>query len=169
PSKFLITIVSATQGIPFTPLIEMIVVILLFDILREANSRMPQIAGLSLSIVGAIILGDAAVKAGLLSAPAVMIGAMSGIGLYTMPDNTMLFMLLRIGFALLGGYIGILGILLGAMFVVSYLVSLDQFGTPYLAPIAPSITNDKMDALYKKPLPDLQKRETSAMSIRGKD
>ena len=74
PSKFLITIVSATQGIPFTPLIEMIVVILLFDILREANARMPQIAGLSLSIVGAIILGDAAVKAGLLSAPAVMIG-----------------------------------------------------------------------------------------------
>jgi len=55
------------------------------------------------------------------------------------------------------------------MFVVSYLVSLDQFGTPYLAPIAPSITNDKMDALYKKPLPDLQQRETSAMSIRGKD
>lgn len=169
PSKFLITIVSATQGIPFTPLIEMIVVILLFDILREANARMPQIAGLSLSIVGAIILGDAAVKAGLLSAPAVMIGAMSGIGLYTMPDNTMLFMLMRVVFTLLGGYIGILGILLGAMFVVSYVVSLDQFGTPYLAPVAPSITNDKMDALYKKSLQDLQEREASAMSIRGRD
>ena len=169
PSKFLITIVSSTQGIPFTPLIEMIVVILLFDILREANSRMPQIAGLSLSIVGAIILGDAAVKAGLLSAPAVMIGAMSGIGLYTMPDNTMLFMLMRIAFTLLGGYIGILGVLLGAMFVISYLVSLDQFGTPYLAPVAPSIANDKMDGLYKKPLQDLQERQTSAMSIRGQD
>ena len=169
PSKFLITIVSATQGIPFTPLIEMIVVILLFDILREANARMPQIAGLSLSIVGAIILGDAAVKAGLLSAPAVMIGAMSGIGLYTMPDNTMLFMLMRVVFTLLGGYIGILGILLGTMFVVSYVVSLDQFGTPYLAPVAPSITNDKMDALYKKSLQDLQEREASAMSIRGRD
>ncbi len=169
PSKFLITIVSATQGIPFPPLIEMIVVILLFDILREANARMPQIAGLSLSIVGAIILGDAAVKAGLLGAPAVMIGAMSGIGLYTMPDNTMLFMLMRVVFTLLGGYIGILGILLGAMFVVSYVVSLDQFGTPYLAPVAPSITNDKMDALYKKPLQDLQEREASAMSIRGRD
>ncbi|MBQ9715223.1 MAG: spore germination protein [Clostridia bacterium] len=169
PSKFLITIVSATQGIPFTPLIEMIVVILLFDILREANSRMPQIAGLSLSIVGAIILGDAAVKAGLLGAPAVMIGAMSGIGLYTMPDNTMLFMLMRIAFTLLGGYVGILGILLGVMLVVSYVVSLDQFGTPYLAPIAPSIANDKMDALFKKPLQDLQKRDVSAMSIRGKD
>ena len=98
-----------------------------------------------------------------------MIGAMSGIGLYTMPDNTMLFMLMRVVFTLLGGYIGILGILLGTMFVVSYVVSLDQFGTPYLAPVAPSITNDKMDALYKKPLQDLQEREASAMSIRGRD
>ena len=83
--------------------------------------------------------------------------------------NTMLFMLMRVVFTLLGGYIGILGILLGAMFVVSYVVSLDQFGTPYLAPVAPSITNDKMDALYKKPLQDLQQREASAMSIRGQD
>jgi len=167
PSKFLITIVSSTQGIPFTPLVEMMVVILLFDILREANSRMPQIAGLSLSIVGAIILGDAAVKAGLLSAPAVMIGAMSGIGLYTMPDNTMLFMLMRLAFALVGGTIGITGILLGSMLVVSYLVSLDQFGTPYLSPFAPSVKSDKMDGLVKKPLDKLQSREKTAISIRG--
>ena len=61
----------------------MIIVLLLFDILREANSRMPRFAGLSLSVVGAIVLGDAAIKAGLLGAPAVMIGALSGIGLYT--------------------------------------------------------------------------------------
>lgn len=137
PSKFLITIISSVQGIPFPPMLEMLVVILLFDVLREANARMPQIAGLSLSIVGAIILGDAAVKAGLLSAPAVMIGAMSGIGLYTMPDNTMLFMLLRLAFTLLGGTVGIVGILLGAMLTVSYVVSLDDYGMPYLSPLSP--------------------------------
>ena len=76
---------------------------------------------------------------------------------------------MRIVFTLLGGYIGILGVLLGAMFVISYIVSLDQFGTPYLAPVAPSIANDKMDGLYKKSLQDLQDRQTSAMSIRGQD
>ena len=79
PAKFLITIINATGAIPFRPLEEMIIVLLLFDILREANSRMPRFAGLSLSVVGAIVLGDAAIKAGLLGAPAVMIGALSGI------------------------------------------------------------------------------------------
>ncbi len=170
PSKFLLTIISSVQGIPFPPLLEMLVVILLFDILREANARMPQIAGLSLSIVGAIILGDAAVQAGLLSAPAVMIGALSGIGLYAMPDNTMLFTLLRLAFTVLGGTIGIIGVLLGTMMVVSYVVSLEDFGTPYLAPIAPSISSDKMDAIVKKPIEELQQaREHSALSVRGKE
>ncbi|MEG2085264.1 MAG: spore germination protein, partial [Clostridia bacterium] len=95
PLKFLLTIMNSTQAIPLSPLSEMIVVLILFDVLREANFRMPQFAGLALSVVGGIVLGDAAVRAGILGAPAVMIGALSGIGLYTMPDNTMLFTLLR--------------------------------------------------------------------------
>lgn len=168
PSKFLITVVSSVQDIPFPPLLEMIVVILLFDILREANARKPQIAGLSLSVVGAVILGDAAVSAGLLSAPAVMIGAMSGIGLYSMPDNAMLFTMLRLVFTVIGGTIGIIGILLGAMLVVSYAVSLEEYGTPYLAPLSPSIENDKMDAIVKKSLEVLQNREHEALSVKGK-
>lgn len=169
PSKFLITVLSSVQGIPFTPLVEMIVVIILFDILREANARMPQIAGLSLSIVGAIILGDAAVKAGLLGAPAVMIGAMSGIGLYSMPDNTMLFSFLRLCFVLIGGLVGILGILLGVMFVVSYVVSIDDFGTPYLSPLSPSVKKDKKDAILRKSLIDLNERNSADLSLRGKE
>lgn len=151
PSKFLLTIITAVQGIPFPPMLEMLVVILLFDILREANARMPQIAGLSLSIVGAIILGDAAVKAGLLSAPAVMIGAMSGIGLYTMPDNTMLFTLLRLAFTILGGTVGMVGILLGTMLVVSYVVSLDDYGLPYMSPLSPTVDGNR-DGIVKAPL-----------------
>ena len=169
PSKFLITVLSSVQGIPFTPLVEMIVVIILFDLLREANARMPQIAGLSLSIVGAIILGDAAVKAGLLGAPAVMIGAMSGIGLYSMPDNTMLFSFLRLCFVLIGGLVGILGILLGVMFVVSYVVSIDDFGTPYLSPLSPSVKKDKKDAILRKSLIDLNERNSADLSLRGKE
>lgn len=69
PLKFLLTVMNATESIPFDPLTEMIFVMLLFDIIREANFRMPKYAGLALSIVGAVVLGDAAVKAGLLGAP----------------------------------------------------------------------------------------------------
>lgn len=122
PAKFLITIINATGAIPFRPLEEMIIVLLLFDILREANSRMPRFAGLSLSVVGAIVLGDAAIKAGLLGAPAVMIGALSGIGLYTMPDNTLLFSLLRLVLTLVGGLMGLYGLIIAGLMLLSYMI-----------------------------------------------
>ena len=93
PLQFLITVMNASEAIPFSPLFEMMLVLVIFDILREANLRMPSAVGISLSLVGAIVLGDAAVKAGLLGAPAVMIGALSGIGLFTLPDNTLVLSL----------------------------------------------------------------------------
>lgn len=158
PAKFLITILNSTKGIPFEPLSEMIVVLVLFDILREANARMPAIAGLALSIVGAVVLGDAAVKAGLLGAPAVMIGALSGIGLYTMPDNTLLLSLLRMLLTFIGGIMGLLGVLIATFVIICYLVSLSAYNTPYLAPYAPNIPHDRQDAVYKAPLTSLKKR-----------
>ncbi len=161
PAKFLITIINATQAIPFSPITEMVLVMVLFDILREANARMPMIAGLSLSIIGAIILGDAAVKAGLLGAPAVMIGALSSIGLYTMPDNTLLLTLLRLVVTFIGGVMGLLGVLLSTIFIVSYLVSLGAFNSAYMSPFAPDIPSDRQDALIKLPLTWLKKRPQS--------
>ncbi|HPG92793.1 MAG TPA: spore germination protein [Clostridia bacterium] len=152
PAKFLITILSSTEPIPFTPFAEMVLVLVLFDILREANARMPSIAGLSLSIIGAVVLGDAAVKAGLLSAPAVMIGALSSIGLYTIPDNTLLFTLIRLILVFIGGMMGLHGMILAIMFLLSYVISLETFGTPYLAPFAPNVSEDRKDAIFKKRL-----------------
>ena len=79
PIEFLITIMNTTQGIPFTPFTEIVFVVLLFEVLYEANLRMPQYLGMALSIVGALILGETAVNAGLVSPPAVMIVALSGL------------------------------------------------------------------------------------------
>ena len=161
PTKFLITIMNATQGLPFTPIIEMVIVLILFDILREASARMPQFAGVSLSIVGAIVLGDAAVKAGLLGAPSVMIGALSGIGLYTLPDNTLIMSLLRLVCTVLGGLMGVYGILIASLFLISFVVSLNRYGSPYLAPFTPSLPRDKEDAVFKRRLAKLTRRPDS--------
>lgn len=161
PLKFLITILNATQQIPFSPLTEMLLVIIIFDILREANLRMPTVVGMSLSLVGAIVLGDAAVKAGLLGAPAVMIGALSGIGLFTMPENTLALSLVRIVFTFIGGIMGLFGVVIGMMALVGYMCSLQQYGSPFLAPYAPIIGNDKQDALLRAHLRDMSKRPTS--------
>jgi len=158
PLKFLLTIMNATQAIPLDPLAEMLFVLLLFDVIREANFRMPKFAGLALSIVGAVVLGDAAVKAGLLGAPAVVIGALSGIGLYAMPDNTILFTVLRFVFTLIGGVIGVFGIMIAGLIILIYLSSMNVFGTPYLAPFGPDIPDDRRDAVFKMPIDKLKNR-----------
>lgn len=161
PLKFLITILNATQAIPFSPLVEMLLVIVIFDILREANLRMPSAVGISLSLVGAIVLGDAAVQAGLIGAPAVMIGALSGIGLFTMPDNTLVLSLLRFALAVIGGLTGIYGVILAVSVITLYLCSLQSQRTPFVAPYAPNIPQDKQDALGQEPLQQMKTRPKS--------
>lgn len=161
PIKFLITLMNASESIPFSPLSEMLLVLIIFDILREANLRMPSAVGISLSLVGAIVLGDAAVKAGLLGAPAVMIGALSGIGLFTLPDNTLVLSLLRLLLTFIGGTMGLLGVTLAMMAVIFYLASLQSNKSPFLAPYAPAVPQDLQDGLMQDPVPSMKKRPRS--------
>ncbi len=165
PLKFLITVLNATESIPFSPLTEMLVVIVIFDVLREANLRMPTAVGMSLSLVGAIVLGDAAVKAGLLGAPAVMVGALSGIGLFAMPENTLVLSIMRFVFTFVGGIMGLYGIVLLLLVVMAYMVSADQYGTPFLAPYAPSIEGDKQDGVMRVNIGDMHNRPDSIDNV----
>ncbi|MBQ8872668.1 MAG: spore germination protein, partial [Clostridia bacterium] len=159
------TILNATEAIPFSPMVEMMIVLIIFDILREANLRMPSAVGISLSLVGAIVLGDAAVKAGLIGAPAVMIGALSGIGLFTMPNNTFILSLLRIAITLIGGIMGILGVILSVVAILIYMVSLQNYQAPFLAPYAPNIPADKQDAGGQRPLTEQVERPRSIPNV----
>ena len=161
PVKFLITVLNASEAIPFSPLSEMILVLVIFDILREANLRMPSAVGISLSLVGAIVLGDAAVQAGLLGAPAVMIGALSGIGLFTFPDNTLILSLLRLVVTFVGGIMGLFGVILATLTLLIYLASMQDYKTPFLAPYAPDIPQDRQDAIAQIPVPKMKKRPRS--------
>ena len=149
PLKFLITIINATQNLPLTPLGEMLFVLLLFEVLYEASLRMPKHLGLALSIVGALILGDTAVKSGLISPPAVMIVAISGMSMYTIPEQHAQMGLIRLVFTLVGAFLGFYGIILTTIFFVAYLCDFDNYGSPYLAPLAPRIQNDLKDGVMK--------------------
>ena len=161
PFKFLVTILNATNTIPFSPFTEMLLVLVIFDILREANLRMPSAVGISLSLVGAIVLGDAAVKAGLIGAPAVMIGALSGIGLFTMPDNTLVLSLLRLAITFVGGIAGIVGVLVCTTVITLYLASLQNYKTPFLAPFTPDIPQDRQDGVAKTATEKMKTRPRS--------
>lgn len=160
PIKFLITLMDSIQGLPFTPLMEMLFVILLFEILYESSLRMPKYLGMALGIVGALILGDTAVKAGLISPPAVMLVAISGISFYTIPDGSAQLSFLRLIMTLAGGFFGVMGITVGVMFLISYMNELNAYSSPYIAPFAPKINEDLKDGIIKK--------ETLALNVRPK-
>ena len=88
-----------------------------------------------MSIVGALILGDTAVSAGLISPPTVMIVALSSMTTFTVADLSNQISLLRLGMILMGALFGIFGIMLGVVWLVSYMASLDSYGAPFLAPL----------------------------------
>ena len=164
--NFLISLLSSIEGLSFPPLLEILFVLFLFEILSEASLRMPKHLGMALSIIGALVLGDTAVQAGIISPPAVMIVAISGITLYTVPNQIGPSSVLRTLFTVIGGVVGFYGIMIGGIFIVAYLASMDSFGTPYLAPYAPSIETDKKDAIIKV---NLQNMTTRPQSIPNKN
>lgn len=161
PLQFLTTIMNTTQGIPFTPFTEILFVVLLFEVLYEANLRMPQYLGMALSIVGALILGETAVNAGLVSPPAVMIVALSGLTFYVVPQQANQFAMLRLIFVVIGAVMGLFGIIIGGIAVVSYLCSFDSYDSAYLGPMAPYIPSDQKDFFFKVNQKDMKTRPRS--------
>ncbi len=161
PLKLLVVIMNSLQGVPLTPTIEMIVLLLVFEILNEASVRMPRYVGTALSIVGAIVLGESAVSAGLLSVPALLVTAMSTIGLYCVPDEVNSGSILRILFVGIAGVLGIFGLIIAVIVLFAYMVSLKNYGTAYLAPFSPLLLSDMQDAIAKDNLIDMKKRPFS--------
>ena len=165
PLKFLGTVLNAVSGVPFPPTIEMFVVLLLFEILNEASVRMPKYVGMALSIVGAIVLGETAVNAGLLSSPAVLVMALSAIGLYTTPEHIGSLSLLRFVYLVTAGLFGFIGLMVSTLVTVCYLVSLRGFGADFVSPVAPFRRRDVKDSLFKAPLDRMTTRPDSIPTI----
>ena len=161
PLKFLVTIINTTQNLPLNPFLEIFFIVILFDILFEASLRMPRYLGIAVSIVGALILGDTAVKAGLVSPPGVMIVALSAITIYIIPNQSSQIFILRLIFVFIGGILGFHGLVLGTILLLGYLARINSFGSPYLAPFAPYIIGDQKDAFVKQKLTDMKNRPIS--------
>lgn len=148
PLNFLLTIVNSIKGIPLSPSLEMFFLLLIFEILNETSIRMPKYVGMALAVVGALVLGETAVNAGLVSTPAVLIMAMSGISIYTVPELTETTSILRFIVLLIAGSIGGYGIVLTEAFLTCYLCASENYGVPYVAPYSPLIPNDLQDGIY---------------------
>lgn len=158
PAKLLFKIASSVAGIPLSPSVEIFFTLFVLEVLNEASIRMPKYVGLALSVVGALVLGDTAVKAGIISTPAVIIIAFSAICLYTVPDLVETSTTLRLLFLIIAGSLGTFGVVLLIAFLACYLVTEQSYGVPLLAPYAPLIGKDMRDALYKSNTGSLRTR-----------
>lgn len=167
PLKLLITIINSTSGIPFSPITEMLIALILFEVLGEASVRMPRFLGMAMSVVGGIILGETAVNAGVLSSLTVLITALSSIGLYAIPDEVGTFSVIRLIYVFIGASLGTYGILLSTVAISVYVASLESYGVPYLAPLAPIVPKDLKDSILKLSMLDHPIR-TSAMGLKNK-
>ncbi|PFP24868.1 spore germination protein [Bacillus sp. AFS073361] len=153
PTKLLISIASAREGVPFPAIIEALIMEFVFEGLREAGIRLPRAVGSAVSIVGALVVGQAAVQAGIVSAPMVIVVATTGIASFSIPRYNLgtALRLVRFAMLILAGIFGLYGITLGFIMLTIHLVNLRSFGVPYFTPVAPQIPRDLKSAFFRSP------------------
>lgn len=160
PTQLLISIAAQRENVPFSALVEAILMTISFEILRESDLKLPSFANSALSIVGALILGEAAVSAGIVSPIMIIIIAITAISslIFIEPQFTTGLRIYRFCFMISGAIFGIHGILLMFILMLTKLASYDYLGIPYLTPFAPTITADLKDSIVKFPAIKLRKR-----------
>ena len=153
PSTMLISIAAAREAVPFSSFTEVLLMEITFEALREAGVRLPRPIGQTIGIVGAIVIGEAAVSAQIVSAPVVIIVAFTGISSFVIPHfNVGIgFRIARFFILLLAGSMGLLGISIGLMLLIVHLVALRSFGQPYLAPLSPMRWHELADTIVRLP------------------
>ncbi|MGD8191358.1 spore germination protein [Brevibacillus ginsengisoli] len=154
PTTLLISLAASREGVPFPAFVEALLMEASFEVLREAGIRMPRAVGQAVSIVGALVLGQAAVQAGIVSPAMVIIVAITGIASFSTPsyDLAISARMIRFVLMILSASFGLYGITLGLIIMIAHLTSLRSFGIPYMAPLAPFILADQKDAIFRFPL-----------------
>lgn len=163
PISFLFSVAGQRVDVPLPAFLEVIVMSLAFDFLRESGARMPNALGSTLSFVGAIIIGQAAVQAGIISAIMVIVIAITGMAGLIIPDYDLniAVTILRYGFIVLGGIFGLFGMVLGIIMLLTHLVSLRSFGVAYYAPFAPFNLKGLKDTFFRAPIGQIFKSKKS--------
>lgn len=163
PTSLLLSFAEARVGVPFPAVLEVILMELAFELLREAGVRLPGTMGNTIGIVGGLIIGQAAVEANLVSPIVVIVVAFTALCSFAVPNEEFAtaFRLLKFVLIGLGAWLGYFGILVGLLGILIHLSHLNSFGNPYLAPVVGADLNhyqDERDVLWRFPLRYLRKR-----------
>lgn len=153
PTELLVSLATAREGVPFPLFVETAAMEFTFEILREAGIRLPRPIGQAVSIVGALVIGQAAVAAGLVSNPTIIVVSLTAIASFTMPSQNaaLAIRFLRFPIIIAGAFLGLFGVMVALMLMLFHLVSLRSFGIPYMSPIAPTSKRDLKDTIIRAP------------------
>lgn len=150
PADIMYGIAAATSKTPFPIMVEALTIHFIYEIVREAGLRMPRAVGHAVSIVGALVIGDAAVTAGLIAAPMLIVVALTAISSSVTVKLHEPVAILRFAFILIGGFTGLYGIMLGLGIMLVDICSVSPYGIPFSAPISPFVKRAQRDALIRR-------------------
>lgn len=153
PTQLLITVAAQREAVPFPSFIEALLMEITFELLREAGIRMPRAVGSAISVVGAIVIGQAAVQAGIVSPAMVIIVSITAIASFATPSYSVAISarLIRFLFMVAAATFGFYGIILGIIMLTVHLCSLRSFGVPYMSPLAPFTLVNNGDTIIRAP------------------
>jgi spore germination protein KA len=154
PSSLALSIATGREGVPFPTMVEALLMELAFDFLREAGTRMPLLLGQAVGIVGALVLGQAAVAAGIFSPGMVIIVSLGAVTSFMIPNysSSSAIRVIRYFLILIAGCFGLPGLFWGFLVLLLHMASLRSFGVPYLYPLAPSVPGEWGDVFIRNPL-----------------
>ncbi|WP_237389782.1 spore germination protein [Bacillus sp. USDA818B3_A] len=160
PTEFAVAVAGGRAGVPYPAVVEVLIIEISMEILREATVRLPRQVGGALSIVGVLVVGQAAVEAGLASPITVVVIALTTIGSFATPAYTAAFALrmLRFPIMILAGIFGLYGVMIGIILTFNHLLNLKSFGVPYMAPVSPGNAEGMKDVVSRSPLWSMSKR-----------
>ncbi|MDW7673098.1 MAG: spore germination protein [Bacillota bacterium] len=160
PFGFALSIASGREGTPFPGFLEAMFMGIVFEILREAGVRLPKPVGQAVSIVGALVIGESAVNAGVVSPIMVIVAALTAISSFAIPNFSIILSstFIRFFLTLLAAVMGYFGLIWGLLVLLIHLASLRSFGVPYLSPIAPGNWANLKDTFVRVPWWGMMKR-----------
>lgn len=167
PNALLYNIATSEESTPFPLMFEALIIHFIYELMREAGLRLPRPIGHAVSIVGALVIGDAAVTAGLIGAPMVMVVAVTAISSFVVPSLYQSITVLRFGFIVVGGMLGLFGITLGLTMVFANLCAKHPLGVPETAPASPFSLYPMRDIFTRMSWRKLGQREMLIQDMPG--
>ncbi|SFF19187.1 GerA spore germination protein [Paenibacillus catalpae] len=163
PFRIMATISVSRLGLPFSAQIEMFILLMLLEIFREAGVRLPTSIGQTLTSIGGLIIGDAAIRAGLVSPSVVVVGAITAVSGVTLVNQSLstVVSIIRLFFFILSSFLGMYGVILGIVIFIAVMGSQSSFGVSYLAPLSPLKIKDLVASFLRLPWFMMKRRPIS--------